>query len=84
MEQVGQIAARSQPFALWHQTPAGVRALTLLGFVIVWELIGRTGLFFPDLFPSFIAIIQALWEHVSTTVSSRICGPASTRWGAVS
>lgn len=68
MEQVGQIAARSQPITLWHQTPAGVWALTLSGGVIVWELIGRTGVFFPDLFPSFIAIMQAFWEHVSTTV----------------
>ena len=68
MEQVGQIAARPQPIGLWHQTPAGVRALTLLGFVVVWELIGRTGIFFPDLFPPFVSIIQALWEHVSTPV----------------
>jgi len=35
---------------------------------MVWELIGRTGLFFPDLFPSFIAIVDALWTHVSTSV----------------
>jgi NitT/TauT family transport system permease protein len=68
MERAEQITARFQPISVWHQTPTGVRALTLLGGVIVWELIGRTGLFFPDIFPSFVAIVQALWEHVSTTV----------------
>ena len=68
MEQVESIAARPRPISLWRQTPAGVRALTLLGAVMLWELIGRTGLFFPDLFPSFLEIVHALWIHVSTLV----------------
>ena len=63
MDRVEQIAARPQ-----GQTLAGVWALTVLGVVAVWELIGRTGLFLPDLFPSFIAIVHALWTHVTTPI----------------
>ncbi len=43
-----------------------IQVFTVLGVVAVWELIGRTGLFLPDLFPSFAAIVPALWTHVST------------------
>jgi len=68
VERVEQFASRPQPLALWRQTPAAVRTLTLVGVVALWELIGRTGLFFPDLFPPVVVILQALWEHVSTPV----------------
>ncbi len=50
------------------QTPLGVQALTLLGLVIIWECIGRTGLLFPDLFPSITEILQSLWIYVTTPV----------------
>ena len=50
------------------QTPLGVQALTLLAMVMLWELIGRTGLLFPDLFPSITEILQSLWVYVTTPV----------------
>ena len=46
--------------------PLGVQALTLLAVVAVWELVGRTGVLFPDLFPSVLEIIQSLWLYVTT------------------
>src|SRR5512139_2108928 len=50
------------------QTPFGVRALTLLGVVVIWEFIGRTGLLFPELFPSVTDILQSLWTYVTTPI----------------
>lgn len=49
-------------------TPLGIQALTLLGIVVVWEFIGRTGLLFPELFPSIIDILQSLWTYVTTPI----------------
>jgi len=57
---VGAISGRNQPLA--------IQVSSLLGVVAVWELIGRTGLFLPDIFPSFAGILRALWVHVSTPV----------------
>ena len=48
------------------QTPVGVQALTVMGVVVVWELTGRTGLLFPELFPSVIGILQSFWIYVTT------------------
>src|SRR5258706_917619 len=50
------------------QTPLGVQLLTLSVLVIVWESIGRTGLLFPDLFPSIREILQSLWTDVTAPV----------------
>ena len=50
------------------QTPLGVQALTLLVLVLVWELIGRTGVLLPDLFPSITEILQSLWIDVTTPI----------------
>jgi NitT/TauT family transport system permease protein len=50
------------------QTPFGIQALTILVVVAVWELIGRTGLLFPDLFPSIIEILQSLWTYIATPI----------------
>jgi len=50
------------------QTPSGIRALTLFGVVVIWEFIGRTGLLFPELFPSIVDILQSLWTYVTTPV----------------
>jgi NitT/TauT family transport system permease protein len=50
------------------QSPLGVQLLTLLALVTVWELIGRTGALFPDLFPSSTEILQSLWVYVTTPV----------------
>ena len=50
------------------QTPFGVQALTLLGVVAAWEFIGRTGLLFPELFPSILEILQSLWTYVTTPI----------------
>jgi len=49
-------------------TPLGVQTLTLLGIVVIWEIIGRTGLLFPELFPSITEILQSLWTYVTTPV----------------
>jgi NitT/TauT family transport system permease protein len=50
------------------QTPFGVQALTLLAVVLAWEFIGRTGLLFPELFPSILEILQSLWTYVTTPI----------------
>jgi NitT/TauT family transport system permease protein len=56
----------SPSLAAQIQTPLGVQALTLLLIVAAWELIGRTGLLFPDLFPSTVEILQSLWTYITT------------------
>jgi NitT/TauT family transport system permease protein len=48
------------------QTPLGVQALTFVLVVAVWELIGRTGILFADLFPPIIEIVQSLWTYITT------------------
>jgi ABC-type nitrate/sulfonate/bicarbonate transport system permease component len=48
------------------RTPFGVQAATLFGVVAIWEFIGRTGLLFPDLFPSVVEIFQSLWLYLTT------------------
>jgi NitT/TauT family transport system permease protein len=50
------------------QTPFGVQALTLLAVVLAWEFIGRTGLLFPELFPSILDILQSLWTYITTPI----------------
>ncbi len=57
---------KSAAFAAHIQTPLGVQALTLLVVVLVWEFIGRTGVLFPELFPSVLEILQSLWTYVTT------------------
>lgn len=52
--------------AVDFRTPLGVQAATLFGVVVVWEFIGRTGLLFPDLFPSVVEIVKSLWLYVTT------------------
>ena len=58
----------STPLRARIQTPLGVRALTLSALIVGWELVGRTGLLFPDLFPSITEILQSLWTYVTTPV----------------
>ncbi|MGH7809130.1 MAG: ABC transporter permease, partial [Candidatus Binatia bacterium] len=58
----------STPLTMRIQTPLAVRALTLAAVIAGWELIGRTGLLFPDLFPSITEILQSLWTYVTTPV----------------
>jgi len=43
-----------------------MQSFSLLLFIAVWEIIGRTGLLFPDLFPSIFEILQSLWIYIST------------------
>jgi ABC-type nitrate/sulfonate/bicarbonate transport system permease component len=43
-----------------------MQALSLLLLIAGWEIIGRTGLLFPDLFPSILEILQSLWIYIST------------------
>jgi ABC-type nitrate/sulfonate/bicarbonate transport system permease component len=50
------------------QTPSAVQALTVVGIIVVWEFIGRTGILFPDLFPSFMSILQSLGIYVTTPI----------------
>ncbi len=63
MDKAPQPAA---PLAAYLQTPLGVQALTLFSLIVVWECIGRTGLLFPDLFPSVGEILRSLWIYVTT------------------
>lgn len=48
------------------QTPAGIQMLTVFALIFGWEFVGRTGLLFPELFPSFTAILQSLLTYVTT------------------
>ncbi len=48
------------------QTPLAVQALTLGAIIAVWETIGRTGLLFPELFPSVLSILASLWTYLTT------------------
>ena len=50
------------------QASLAVQAVTLFAIVALWEFIGRTGLLFPDLFPSMLEIIQSLWLYVTTPI----------------
>jgi ABC-type nitrate/sulfonate/bicarbonate transport system permease component len=50
------------------QTPFGIQALTLAAVVFVWELIGRTGALFPELFPSITEILHSLWTYLTTPI----------------
>ncbi len=68
MNQIVEIASSPPPIPERRQRPIVVQALTVLGVVAIWELVGRTGLFLPDLFPSFAGIGRALWAHVTTPV----------------
>jgi ABC-type nitrate/sulfonate/bicarbonate transport system permease component len=47
-------------------TQAGVQTLTVIALVIAWEMIGRAGLLFPELFPSVTEILASLWIYVTT------------------
>jgi ABC-type nitrate/sulfonate/bicarbonate transport system permease component len=50
------------------QTPLSVQALTLVVIIAVWELVGRTDILFPDLFPSITAILESLWTYLTTPI----------------
>jgi NitT/TauT family transport system permease protein len=58
--------ANSNFFAAQIQTPFNVQTLTLLLIVAVWEIIGRTGVLFADLFPPILEILQSLWRYLTT------------------
>jgi NitT/TauT family transport system permease protein len=49
-------------------SPAAILTLAFVGLGVTWELVGRTGLFLPDLFPPLAEIGRAFWLHVSTPV----------------
>ena len=62
-------APRSSISAACHlQTPFGVQIITIVVGIFIWELIGRAGLLFPELFPSFVEILQSLWVYLTTPV----------------
>jgi NitT/TauT family transport system permease protein len=48
------------------QTQGGVQTLTVIALVLAWEVIGRAGLLFPELFPSVTEILRSLWIYVTT------------------
>jgi len=45
-----------------------VQGSTLLLLIILWELTGRSGLLFPDLFPPWREIAWELWRQLSTDI----------------
>ncbi len=47
---------------------AGLAALGLIGFLLVWEALPRLGLFNPMLLPGPSAIPQAFWEELTSGV----------------
>lgn len=50
------------------QTPAAVQAFTVLLFLALWEMMGRAGSIFTELFPPITEILQSLWVYVTTPV----------------
>ena len=50
------------------QTPAGVQMLTVIVLLAAWEMIGRAGSIFAELFPPITEILQSLWVYVTTPV----------------
>jgi NitT/TauT family transport system permease protein len=54
--------------AIALQSPLGVQILTVASIIAVWEMIGRTGLLFPELFPSIVSILESFWNYLSTPV----------------
>jgi ABC-type nitrate/sulfonate/bicarbonate transport system permease component len=48
------------------QTQSCVQALTIISLVVAWEIVGRTGLLLPDLFPSVAEILRSLWIYLTT------------------
>ena len=68
MAKVVEIIGVPRPISRRQPGPVTILALTVLGVALAWELIGRTGLFLPDLFPSLGAIGLAFWLHMSTPV----------------
>src|SRR6516162_4314094 len=60
------MAARQNALQARIRTPWVMQASSLLLFIVGWEIIGRTGLLFPDLFPSVFEILQSLWTYIST------------------
>lgn len=52
----------------WTLTPAGLRLITVVVLMAIWESIGRTGILFPDLFPSVWEILQSFWVYLTTPV----------------
>jgi len=57
---------KSSFFAARIQTPLNVQTLTLLLVVAFWEIIGRTGILFADLFPPILEILRSLWLYLTT------------------
>lgn len=58
--------SKGASFAERLRTPAAVQLLTLGAIIAVWEMIGRTGLLFPELFPPLFSILASLWTYLST------------------
>ena len=56
----------SRFFAAQIQTPFAVQVLTLVIVIAIWELIGRTGILFDELFPPMLDILQSLWGFLTT------------------
>jgi NitT/TauT family transport system permease protein len=47
-------------------TPVRIQMLTIIALAIVWEMIGRTGLLFSELFPSVTEIVGSLLIYITT------------------
>ena len=54
--------------ACYIRTPFFIQVMTILAAIFVWEIIGRAGFLFPELFPSFLDILQSFWVYLTTPV----------------
>jgi NitT/TauT family transport system permease protein len=50
------------------QTPITLQIVTIVGAIALWEVIGRAGLLFPELFPPVWEILQSFWVYLTTPV----------------
>ena len=56
------------PSAASWQTPGLVQVATVILLIAAWEIIGRTGLLFPELFPPLITVVESLLIYLTTPV----------------
>ena len=53
-------AAQARPITPWRNPLLGVRLLTLAAVWAVWELLAHSGLFYKDVVPSSLAVMEAV------------------------
>jgi ABC-type nitrate/sulfonate/bicarbonate transport system permease component len=59
-------AAQARPITPWRNPLLGVRLLTLAAVWAVWELLAHSGLFYKDVVPSSLAVMEEVLRHLAS------------------